>query len=485
MGTTFKYAPGRWSTEDGNSSPGGKRPTDSVAAEDIFDDPNILSELNEANASLAARHDSAPQRFVPARLPPVDAFDLDEACRTSDSEEAHRAKSLAHRLGPPSHDPSPKRSRWRFNKARKPQEDPGDTEWPTPPYSKAPRASRRAFFWGFCTSLAIVVAAPVVFGIVGPPRDESAPAPLGDIRNDNGRAGIGLAAQSAPATGTAATDRSSNETVVIRNQPAAAAIVAPATTAFAAPLVRPPAPAGGSAIGERPDVGEQTELSAPAPSPVPVTDSDNPSPAPQPIDTRAELPEPAPEPEPATLPDDGDFTQMAQSQLSARTDPAQMEVVEEPVVGERLPVAETEQPASSSLSLEQIDQLLARGEELLRSGDIASARLLFLHVAAAGDRRGAKAVGMTYDPKVFARLPVMGITPDLEQAQLWYGKAGGDLSYTIDLASPAGAVSAAESTEGAELEQWNAACARKYKSFEPSTGLYTAISGAKRRCQLP
>ena len=168
MGTTFKYAPRRWSTESGDSPPGGERPTDSVAAEDIFDDPNILSELNEANASLVARHDAVPWRPVPARLPPVDAFDLDEACRTSESEEAHRAKSLAHRLGPPGHDPAPKRSRWRFNKASKPQEDPGDTEWPTPPYSKAPRASRRAFFWGFCTSLAIVVAAPVVFGIVGP-----------------------------------------------------------------------------------------------------------------------------------------------------------------------------------------------------------------------------------------------------------------------------------------------------------------------------
>jgi hypothetical protein len=418
---------------------------------------------------------------VPARLPPVDAFDLDEACRTSESEEAHRAKSLAHRLGPPGHDPAPKRSRWRFNKASKPQEGPGDTEWPTPPYSKAPRASRRAFFWGFCTSLAIVVAAPVVFGIVGPP-DESSPAPLSDIRNDNDRAGTALAAQDDPATGTEATDRLSNETVVIRNQPAAAAIIAPTTTAFAAPLVRPAAPEGDE---DEAAFGKGTEPSAAAPTAAPtaVTDPSNPVPTAQPTDNRAsELPASPPEPVPATHPDDGDFTQMAQSELSAKTDPSQLEVVEEPV-GEPLRVAE--EPALSPLSQEQIDQLLARGEELLRTGDIASARLLFLHVAAAGDRRGAKAVGMTYDPKVYARLPVMGLTPDLEQAQLWYGKAGGDLSYTIDLALPAGSVSAAESTEEAELEQWNAACAQKYKSFEPSTGLFTANSGAKRRCQLP
>ena len=478
MGTTFKYTPRRWSTESGDSPPGGARPTHSVAAEDIFDDPNILSELNEANASLAARHETVPRRFVPARLPPVDAFDLDEACRTSDSEEAHRAKSLAHRLGPPSHDPGPKRSRWSFAAARKPQEDPGDPDWPPPPYGRSSRVGRRAFFWGFCTSLAIVVAAPVVFGIVGPP-DASPAAPLSGVRNDNDQAGTGPAAQRDPAPAPETADRSSNKTVVIRNQPAAAAIIAPATTAFAAPLVRPTAPEGDSAVGEG------TEPSAAALTA--VTGPGNPVPTPQPTDNRAsELPasppEPEPEPAPAVHPDDGDFTQMAQSQLSAKADPSQMEVVEEPV-GERLPVAEG--PALSPLSQEQIDQLLARGEELLRSGDIASARLLFLHVAAAGDRRGAKAVGMTYDPNVYARLPVMGLTPDPEQAQLWYGKAGGDLSYTIDLALPAGSVSAAESTEEAELEQWNAACAQKYKSFEPSTGLYTANSGSQRRCQLP
>ncbi len=33
--------------------------------------------------------------------------------------------------------------------------------------------------------------------------------------------------------------------------------------------------------------------------------------------------------------------------------------------------------------------------------------------------------------------------------------------------------------------QWIAACARKYRSFEPHTGLYTAYSGYKRRCRLP
>ncbi len=33
--------------------------------------------------------------------------------------------------------------------------------------------------------------------------------------------------------------------------------------------------------------------------------------------------------------------------------------------------------------------------------------------------------------------------------------------------------------------EWIAACARKYRSFEPRTGLYTTYAGYKRRCRLP
>ena len=32
---------------------------------------------------------------------------------------------------------------------------------------------------------------------------------------------------------------------------------------------------------------------------------------------------------------------------------------------------------------------------------------------------------------------------------------------------------------------WIAACAHKYRSFEPHTGLYTTYGGVKRRCRLP
>ena len=139
------------------------------------------------------------------------------------------------------------------------------------------------------------------------------------------------------------------------------------------------------------------------------------------------------------------------------------------------------------LSAAQIDRLLTRGTELLRTGDIASARLLFLLAAAAGDRRGAKGVGMTYDPHVLAHLPVVGLTPDREQAELWYEQAGEDPSFIPDsdtLVDAFGTFSAVESTEPGS-PKWNAACSLKYRSFDESTGMYTTYSGAQKPCQLP
>ena len=73
--------------------------------------------------------------------------------------------------------------------------------------------------------------------------------------------------------------------------------------------------------------------------------------------------------------------------------------------------------------LKGIDGLLARGHDLLKSGHIASARLLFRRVASMGDERGAKGMGMTFDPDVYATLPVAGVTPDRERAEFWYRKA--------------------------------------------------------------
>jgi hypothetical protein len=155
----------------------------------------------------------------------------------------------------------------------------------------------------------------------------------------------------------------------------------------------------------------------------------------------------------------------------------------------------------------QVDRLLARGEDLLQSGDMVSARMIFLRIVAAGDHRGAMGVGMTYDPDVYARLAVAGLTPDRDKADSWYDRAGDVPRFTItgrtrpetppetpevreagSTAPDAGAakpdaLAAAEPYAGSP--ERNAACAKKYKSFDANTGLYKSFSGVMRPCRLP
>jgi hypothetical protein len=159
------------------------------------------------------------------------------------------------------------------------------------------------------------------------------------------------------------------------------------------------------------------------------------------------------------------------------------------------PVSGLADPADAPLSAAMIERLLARGERLLRSGDIVPARLVFLRVAAAGDQRGARGVGMTYDPEIYSRLSVTGLAPDREQAELWYDKAGADSAFmtleqtVADEPDPQDADSEASvASAGAPYvgtEERNAACARKYRSFDAQTGLYKSYSGVMRPCRLP
>ena len=151
-----------------------------------------------------------------------------------------------------------------------------------------------------------------------------------------------------------------------------------------------------------------------------------------------------------------------------------------PTLGDE-PVSNITAPVELDLSAAMIDSLLARGETLLRQGNVASARLVFLRAAAAGDLRGARGVGMTYDPDVYARLPVTGLKPDREQAENWYSRAGeNSIFMTLDektVQEPDPVV--------AEAEQRHAACARKYRSYNAETGLYKSYRGIMRPCRLP
>jgi hypothetical protein len=72
---------------------------------------------------------------------------------------------------------------------------------------------------------------------------------------------------------------------------------------------------------------------------------------------------------------------------------------------------------------DQIAALLQRGKDFAAQGDLISARLLLRRAAEAGSAEAALALGETFDPLVFQRLGVIGITPDATSAKKWYERA--------------------------------------------------------------
>jgi TPR repeat protein len=67
--------------------------------------------------------------------------------------------------------------------------------------------------------------------------------------------------------------------------------------------------------------------------------------------------------------------------------------------------------------------LMERGRDLLKSGDIASARLLFQRLADAGIADAALALAATYDPRYLAQHNLIGAVGDETKAHDWYKRA--------------------------------------------------------------
>ena len=75
-----------------------------------------------------------------------------------------------------------------------------------------------------------------------------------------------------------------------------------------------------------------------------------------------------------------------------------------------------------NLDPKEILVLVKRGQELLASGDVQSARLLLQRGAEARDARAALLLGTTYDPALLKQLGANGLA-DVAQARNWYQKA--------------------------------------------------------------
>jgi hypothetical protein len=132
-----------------------------------------------------------------------------------------------------------------------------------------------------------------------------------------------------------------------------------------------------------------------------------------------EAPQPAPIPEPMV---------MASVRPAAPVPAAAMPVAAAVPVAPVEPPVALEPPAPVAapppvLKPAEIDALIAKGEQILKTGDLASARLFFERAANAGDARGALAMAQTYDPQFVRKLPVYGLAANQAEADRWYARA--------------------------------------------------------------
>ena len=80
-------------------------------------------------------------------------------------------------------------------------------------------------------------------------------------------------------------------------------------------------------------------------------------------------------------------------------------------------------PVLPALEPEQIAALIKLGQDLLKHGDIASARFLLKRAAIEGNAQAAFELGLTFDQPLLAQSGVLGFGPDVGQAREWYERA--------------------------------------------------------------
>jgi hypothetical protein len=109
--------------------------------------------------------------------------------------------------------------------------------------------------------------------------------------------------------------------------------------------------------------------------------------------------------------------------LTPQTEPQAIAGLPEP---QAAPSEQQAAPSEQKLATPGSDELAAlvkRGEDYLKNGDFASARLLLRRAAEAGRADAALALGATFDPLVIKQLGAIGAEPDIGQARKWYETA--------------------------------------------------------------
>jgi hypothetical protein len=80
-------------------------------------------------------------------------------------------------------------------------------------------------------------------------------------------------------------------------------------------------------------------------------------------------------------------------------------------------------PGLPPLDSVEIASLIKLGRDLLKHGDVESARFLLKRAASAGNAQAALELGLTFDGTVLAQSGVLGIGSDVGQAREWYERA--------------------------------------------------------------
>jgi TPR repeat protein len=97
-------------------------------------------------------------------------------------------------------------------------------------------------------------------------------------------------------------------------------------------------------------------------------------------------------------------------------------------------------------SAAEIAGLLARGDWLFATGDVASARLLYERAANAGEARAAVRLGETFDPVYLHDSHLRGLHGDPGTAAFWYRRA-----YDLGANGVASRLKILESRQGEKL----------------------------------
>jgi type IV secretory pathway VirB10-like protein len=174
-------------------------------------------------------------------------------------------------------------------------------------------------------------------------------------------------------------------------------------------------------------LGHRAEAPAVQPQPAAIAAASAPAATVLPLPPQPQAPPIAPPPSPApapAVPAPAPVASEAPAPVSAAP-AAETPAAPPPVVAAA--------PAPNSNS--ETDALLARGDDLLATGDVAAARLFYQRAAEQGSAAAATAVGQTYDPAVLELLRVRGVRGDAQTAAEWYRKAiaAGDRQAEIRL----------------------------------------------------